>query len=224
MSESVYTEKYVLFLDILGFEAYTTSDEKSEEFAKKVLPAFDKLVNVLPLIINKLLHNKEHNTHISQFSDTFIISSSNHNAITQAVNVLQPTLLNYQLLSRGAVTYGKVFHNGSQFIGPAITRACNLEKSEAIYPRVILDTESFPDDFDLKASIGLDYVRQDFDGWHYFISPNFALRPPHFRLPPNFKEQQLCDFNQMHEKVKQGENYWKLKSKYIWFEKTYFGN
>ena len=65
MSDSVYTEKYVLFLDILGFEAYTTSDEKSEKFATMVLSALDELVNFLHLIINKKFHNTEHNTQIS---------------------------------------------------------------------------------------------------------------------------------------------------------------
>ncbi|MFT4968121.1 MAG: hypothetical protein ACI9CD_001145, partial [Candidatus Deianiraeaceae bacterium] len=39
---NIYTKKYVLFLDVLGSKAYTTSDAKSEEFARKVLPIFKK--------------------------------------------------------------------------------------------------------------------------------------------------------------------------------------
>ena len=44
---SIYTEKYVLFLDILGFEAIINNKEdgykESEEFAEMVLPLFDEI-------------------------------------------------------------------------------------------------------------------------------------------------------------------------------------
>ncbi len=136
---SIYTEKYVLFLDILGFEAYVNDEKKSEEFARKVLSLFDKILQKKQDPNQYLLFDDIDFNEVAQFSDTFVISSEYIEVIVDKVISIQTALLMKNLLSRGAITYGKVFHKSSQFIGPAINRAYNLEKSKALYPRVIID-------------------------------------------------------------------------------------
>ena len=161
---SVYTEKWVLFLDILGFEAYIGDDKKSEEFAKKILHTFKELtkcVKELSKVVDHDIKHKHKFIEISQFSDTFVISSTKFAPVRKVAIIIQQVLLEGNLLSRGAITYGKVFHNGSQFIGPAITRAYNLEKSEAIYPRVIIDPKCEDKVYDRP------HIRKDFDGYYY---------------------------------------------------------
>ena len=223
MSESVYTEKYVLFLDILGFEAYTTSDEKSEEFARKVLQVLKDTISNLEKIGEKA---KDEDLTFTHFSDTFVISSADFTTIVFCVGLLQTCILGVSLLSRGAMTYGKVFHNGSQFIGPAINRAYNLEKSQAIYPRVIIDSERFPADIITKHNLlpkKWPLVKIDFDGWQYIYCSGFCSEDYHFNQ--TYYDLYADILRKMHEKAKQDtKNYWKFKSKYIWFEKTYFGN
>jgi|GEM_PF-4686191 len=147
---SIYTEKWVLFLDILGFEAYINDDKKSEEFAKKVLG-----------ILRYLDAECGGDAETTQFSDTFVISSNDYFIVKNLAHFIQCHLLDDNLLSRGTITYGKVFHNGSQFIGPAITRAYNLEKSEALYPRVIIDPKCEDKIYDRS------HIRKDFDGYYY---------------------------------------------------------
>ena len=215
MSDSVYTEKYVLFLDILGFEAYTTSDEKSEEFARKVLPILNRIRqkpdeylfdSSMPKSRSKSIWKKLKESiawEMSQFSDTFVVSTTSLQWLLTFTANTSFTLLQEQLLCRGAITYGKVFHNVSQFIGPAINRAYNLEKSQALYPRVILDDNiANPSDINL-----FDKVLRGHDGWNYV----------------HIGSVDDTNFIKMHEKAKQNKNnYWKIKSKYAWFENTYF--
>ncbi len=147
-------------MDILGFEAIINNKEdgykESEEFAEMVLHFFDE-------ILNKFASDISDTFNISQFSDTFIVSCNSCTVLSAVASIIQSRLLKKNLLSRGAITYGKVFHNGSQFIGPAITRAYNLEKSEALYPRVIIDPKC--EDDIINKSEGL--VMQDFDGYRY---------------------------------------------------------
>jgi transcription antitermination factor NusG len=165
---SIYTEKWVLFLDILGFEAYVNDEKKSEEFARKVLRTFKELTKVvkeMSKVVDRDIKDKHKFIEVSQFSDTFIISSTTFAAVRKMAIIIQLVLLEENLLSRGAITYGKVFHNGSQFIGPAITRAYNLEKSEALYPRVIIDPEC--EALKIKGSKKVEISRKDFDGYLY---------------------------------------------------------
>lgn len=143
-------------MDILGFEAYVDDEKKSEEIAGAILHLFDHILSYLKNYASDTFN-------ISQFSDTFIISATSITMISMVASFLQKQLLSCCLISRGAITYGKVFHNGSQFIGPAITRAYNLEKSEALYPRVIIDPKC-EENFDLKDNF---CIKKDFDGYWY---------------------------------------------------------
>lgn len=154
---SIYTEKYVLFLDILGFEAYINDEKKSEMLAEKILLVINKATKIPSISKIPMC--------ISQFSDTFVVSCDDLYALNLITIIMQTYLLSNYLLSRGAITYGKVFHNGSQFIGPAITRAYNLEKSEALYPRVIIDPEC--EALKIKGSKKVEISRKDFDGYLY---------------------------------------------------------
>ncbi len=157
---SIYTEKWVLFLDILGFGDIINN--KSEEYAEIIL-------KLMELALNDIKKEVSNAFNVSQFSDTFIISGTSIEMVLGMTSFLQQYLLGACLLSRGAITYGKVFHNGSQFIGPAITRAYNLEKSEAIYPRVIIDPlcEYRIASNSLLMHISDGMTMQDFDGYWY---------------------------------------------------------
>jgi hypothetical protein len=167
MSERTYLHQFVLYLDILGFEQYVNDDKHSGEFGSQMLTN-------LMYINDYAKEYKPSEVRITQFSDTFIVTSSVFIDIIVVAEFLQRALHNVKLLSRGAITYGKVFHNGSQFIGPAINRAYNLEKSEAIYPRVIIDPlcEREITIWHINGDVNPEhilalYAVKDFDGYWY---------------------------------------------------------
>ena len=206
---SIYTEKWVLFLDILGFGDIINNKEdgykESEEFAEMVLPLFDEILNEL----QKDSYFEIFGMSISQFSDTFVVSSNSDILIMGVAKIIQSRLLKENLLSRGAITYGKVFHNGShfhngsQFIGPAITSAYNLEKSEAIYPRVIIDPDC---EGDLKISLMTNWnnLNKDFDGYQYVPFING------FQLSDDIQKK----INELYEKYKNTKH----RGKYTWLK------
>lgn len=207
---NIYTKKYVLFLDVLGFKEYTTSDEKSEEFAEKMLGIFYNIQKGITEVYS------DSDTQVSQFSDTFVVSSTNFLNTISIVLAIQESLLKYcSVLTRGAITYGKVFHNGSQFIGPAINRAYELETSYATYPRVIIDDVAIkqvkktnPDDDFSKVAL------KDLDGWYYIDSTQYLQ---------HLNDNQINTiFHKLHEEEKKKESYWKVRAKYLWLESKYF--
>ena len=212
---SVYEDKYVLFLDILGFEAYTESDEKSEQFAKKVLGVFDEALKVIENLIPQGLKGiVSYGVEIAQFSDTFVVSCNEFRIMLVIVEYLYTQLFVHGLLCRGAITYGKVFHKGSQFIGSAINRAYNLEKTAAIYPRIIIDDEKIDDDsmnegkkFGEKIGKHFGTIVKDSDGWYYV-----TIDVTHINHA----------FEQMWKEAKGGENWYKVRSKYMWLKDKYF--
>jgi hypothetical protein len=53
--------------------------------------------------------------------------------------------LMYGCLIRGAITVGSIVHNKHVVFGPALNRAYELEKRDAIFPRIILDPECLSD-------------------------------------------------------------------------------
>ncbi len=199
---NVYTKKYVLFLDVLGFKEYTTSDEKSEEFAEKMLGIFYNIQKGITEVYS------DSDTQVSQFSDTFVVSSTNFLNTIPIVLSIQKSLLKYcSVLTRGAITYGNVSHNGNQFIGPAINRAYELETTQALYPRIIFDEIIFDDNIMSSWNINLfDGIREDFDGWRYIHIGLTAGKP----------------FHKKHEEEKKKESYWKVRAKYLWLENKYF--
>jgi len=101
-------------------------------------------------------------------------------------------LLMQGLPCRGAICAGPLYHNGSYVVGPALVRAHEMEKSKAIYPRVILDEhvlEHWSQDVKEGSSIELlaPLVKQDSDGQH-FIDILSGLYPANFYQWANFVE------------------------------------
>lgn len=51
------------------------------------------------------------------------------------------TGIQYGILFRGGITYGKVVHTDKMLFGPAMNKAYSLESKTAVYPRIIIDND-----------------------------------------------------------------------------------
>jgi hypothetical protein len=150
-----YAQRYVAFLDILGFS------EIVRETDRDALPRrFDALVKTLERINSR---EGEFDNEVGcdfqfqTFSDSIVMSS---NATTEgllylllAVRRLALNLLGNGLLMRGAVAKGKLHHVGSVMFGPAFLNAYRIEHEIAKYPRVILSQEVFKELEAMKPGI-----------------------------------------------------------------------
>jgi hypothetical protein len=88
---------------------------------------------------------KETTKTVSQFSDSIVISfkENDEKEIPKLFHNLQrliANLLSREILCRGAISYGKLYHKNNLIFGPALIDAYETESQAALYPRVILDS------------------------------------------------------------------------------------
>ena len=179
-----YSQKYILFADVLGFSKYidsTVDDNRTSElrirtFANLILflkgqygiPIEDDTENDVSI---KALRRKKYleNVSITQFSDSFIISRE-----TDANNIMELLLdacyiwlwgTYFGFLFRGAITFGKIVHNNDFVFGPGFIHAYNLENKKAKYPRIIID-DAIIDNF-LVNDKCTPLIKKDDDGLYY---------------------------------------------------------
>lgn len=166
-----YREYYIAVLDILGFknaiskydceEIASVFDEINEDYTI----SYDKTGQ--PIVDKKDLHIKVMSDTICIFVETNV-----HNALTALIatcDYLQVRMLRLQnpILSRGAIVRGQIYHENDILFGQGFVDAYCLEEKEAVYPRVIIDSETI-ETYKCYDTSGKDYLDKflikDFDG------------------------------------------------------------
>lgn len=154
-----YTDKYVCFLDLLG---YKESLKNVDEFEKLI--STNSLFNVF-----KNMSNQNTNLDMQLFSDSIFIAanSSDLSDMLIYISFLSSNLLQNGFLLRGGITFGKLYNENNIFTGPAIVDAYKLENQNAIYPRIIIDEYAHNQMLiDLPSKI--NRFREDFDGFYFY--------------------------------------------------------
>lgn len=153
--QHAYQDRYVAFIDILGFKRHVDSSIHDR-------PLFNTLRSILSSDVLKV-GNDDINIH--QFSDSIIFTAKNNN--NGLINIIESVisscsyLLINNILTRGAITKGKLYDDSKVVFGPAFIRAYHLETETAVYPRILIDRCIYND---LKLiSCHKKYCRQDFD-------------------------------------------------------------
>lgn len=163
-----YENRVVLFLDILGFSEIieNTVDKNEEEIASKTQFLID-LIGKMTKVANSTPKNSS--KVVTQFSDSIVISFKEDDreeiqGIFFNLQRLIANLLEQKILCRGAISYGKLFHDESIVFGPALVEAYFTESQAALYPRVILDNavlEIMRKNFSFKNSNSYANIRFD---------------------------------------------------------------
>jgi hypothetical protein len=127
-------EKYVAFLDVLGFSEMVGKEDTTrlQIYFNKVLDAFE-VFDKEKATIQKLM-----------VSDSIILiapkTKVDFKILIRAIQSIQTYLIKEGIILRGAVSKGKVYYDETNklIVGQGYIRAYKLE-AEAIYPRVIID-------------------------------------------------------------------------------------
>lgn len=136
----MYQERYVAFIDILGFKEIVDRTYKSEK-------EFNRLKDVIEYIEFLRERNYESplgaelsKSEFSLFSDSIIFSYPDGNVLPILFDIssLCVKLIDRGYIFRGGITFGPLVHNGQICYGPAMNRAVVLEK-QAEYPRVVVE-------------------------------------------------------------------------------------
>ena len=137
-----YENRIVLFLDILGFKKIIeeTIDKENENINKTsfLIETINEMIKSAELTL------KETTKNVTQFSDSIVISFKEDDTkeIPKLFFNLQKLIANLlarEVLCRGAVSYGKLYHKDNLIFGPALVDAYETESQAALYPRIILD-------------------------------------------------------------------------------------
>jgi hypothetical protein len=169
-----YTNSLVAFIDILGFSDLVNKSRFDSQKRKKV----EKIVNfVRDMIFNQekiLQPDDPFYLKVSFISDSIVISTDAPQSEndSQLLNILKYTgsvglsLLAIGVTCRGSIVTGKIFHlrepNFNTVVGTALVNAYNLEKTVAVYPRIVVDNSIYNL---FKEYLATEYALGDLETW-----------------------------------------------------------
>jgi hypothetical protein len=152
----VYSERYVAFIDILGFSSHVRQSEHSPSEAEKLVRIMDRISERWSYPALQSTHEVLGEDFKSQsFSDCTVLSEA---ATPKGLGYLLLMVTQYALyllangfLLRGGIAKGPLHHSKNAVFGPAFLRAYDLEQNIAEYPRIIVDQNTHQD-FELHPS------------------------------------------------------------------------
>ena len=130
-----YKKHIIANLDILNFKQIIQQDTYNELFANLF-----SIVNAFSKMDTAFMHLKGIQTAV--LSDSFIFSipfspDASFEKILSMVYVVQRILMENQILTRGAISVGQLYHADNVVFGPALVDAYLLQEYNAIYPRCL---------------------------------------------------------------------------------------
>jgi len=130
-----YPEKYVAFIDMLGFRKFVESADASAEERE----ALAKIVGIFRTTIGA---HESLGVRVTHFSDSLIVSSERSerglNAVLSGCTWLALNLVQYSVLLRGGIAIGGITHEADVLFGMGVNRAYAFEKA-GLPPRIGLD-------------------------------------------------------------------------------------
>ena len=154
-----YENRFLAFLDILGFKDLIKTIEEEGDAAEQALKRVKSILNYLheesvesngqhdlPIYEEKdgvVIERALGDPRISYISDCVIISTEGtfdgFKSLCNKVTKFSTDIACDGIFLRGAITYGKLHHHGPILFGSAYQNAYFLESKKANYPRVIID-------------------------------------------------------------------------------------
>jgi hypothetical protein len=127
-----YIEKYVGFIDMLGFRNFVQSADASAEKRE----ALAKVIGIFRTTIGA---HETFGTRVTQFSDSLVVSSDRSEpglyAVLSGCTWLALNLVQYAVLIRGGIAIGGITHEADVLFGMGINRAHAFDKS-GLPPRI----------------------------------------------------------------------------------------
>ena len=139
--DSIYSERYVAFIDILGFSEIVRKSVGKPEQATELVRILERISTRTGSLAYDGLFGEDFRA--QSFSDCIVLSEIATDGglehLLQVVTDLSLDLLANNILTRGGVAKGKLHHSDRIVFGPALVEAYRLETSIAEYPRIVVD-------------------------------------------------------------------------------------
>ena len=180
---NLYSSRYVVFIDILGFGELIQRSEGDSELLEKLTAALQRIyytkppwergepLNVEPPS-EQLIRNR---WQVHTFSDCIAMSTpatvKGLAWLLGEASRLAFSLLSMGILTRGGLSVGSLIHDDAKVLGPAIVEAAGIEKN-ADMPRIVASQDVLRHACDSEISSdgekkAISLFRKDADGSHY---------------------------------------------------------
>jgi hypothetical protein len=138
--DTVYSDRYVAFIDILGFSAIVRQSEGSSSRAKELVG----ILETIPTLPQEFADDLKRDDFKTQsFSDCIVMSENGSPSglfsLLASATTLTFVLLSKGVFTRGGIAKGKLHHSDKVVFGPAMLDAYRLESTIARYPRILVD-------------------------------------------------------------------------------------
>lgn len=151
MSDSLYREKYVAFIDMLGFSNLVRDAAVDLSKQSIVIDAIDRLKDTA-------CNNPDMGMIVSYFSDCVVISCdrTRHGLAEMLMSLLAiaENLLVIDIMVRGGLTVGYIHHDADFMFGPGMLEAYDIERCIAKHPTIMLSNAAHED----VVKEGFDHV------------------------------------------------------------------
>jgi hypothetical protein len=139
-----YSERYVAFIDILGFREIVKRSEADPRLYEALVKTLSEIHAREPLGGEETVDFQ-----FQTFSDSIVISAASSKIglayLLNSIHSLTLGLMQESLLIRGGIAKGKLYHEKGVMFGPAFIQAYEIEQTIANYPRVILSKQTYED-------------------------------------------------------------------------------
>lgn len=171
----MYEERVVAFIDILGFSSLVKNEREGIDKIVKVIENMQRIAKESGSE-DEPEYGFYYDRQVSVFSDSIVISYKNEGPaeyyLVQELMFLQVVLLYNNILVRGGVSIGNLYHKDSVVVGPALIKAYEIESKVAIYPRIVFCETSQSDwcmlSEDYDGILFVDFLGNA-DTWAFYI-------------------------------------------------------
>jgi hypothetical protein len=137
----IYSERYVAFVDILGFSNIVRNSVNSPHQAGELAKILQRLANrTTPSIFDQ---GEGDDFRGQSFSDCIVLSENATPKgllhLLQTVTFVSLDLMSNGILVRGGIAKGQLHHTDKVVFGPALIEAYRLESQLAKFPRILVD-------------------------------------------------------------------------------------
>jgi len=225
-----YEERFVAFIDIVGFKDLI---KRSIGPIRSVTPAEIREALEVPqpigsdkIILSQIGDISDSGHRMATFSDciaiTTIPTEKGLMHLLHHVSQIGFKLIRMKILCRGGITRGLIYHDDKAIFGPAMINAVEMEKNDAKYPRIILNSDIVQ--YGHQSTINKIFKRfvlEDDDGW-YFVHTLRVLRMiMDCEMEPPYDICEMCSEIDKHIRMELDRLSGKEREKVLWFKKYF---
>jgi hypothetical protein len=140
VEENVYSERYVAFLDVLGFSEIVRQSVNLPGQAQKLIGTLENIANAGQEYGDDTVLKKDDFRALIVLSENASPAGLFH--LLAAASALSLDLLANGVFTRGGIAKGMLHHSDKVVFGPAMLEAYRLESAIARYPRILVDKQT----------------------------------------------------------------------------------